>query len=968
MSHPPAIFIAFFLLVGLFLVFPWYLFRRGKTELTLLPPGSYSLILFSCIAFIPMFVLVEMSGRYGIATLMAVMVFGLLDMLSPIILRPIQWITRRHNISGLVEILVFRFRGRGFGQFVTLILLVCCLPLAIALFQAASETGLIFLGIDNSNALRWLVPLLIATLVLGYLWFGLDARNRSLSLAMPLCIAGAFVLLTMITAMLVIVYDVFGNFQAMNNQVVSQQLFQKTIRIEYVPALVAAFLCASIVMPQLYRVRSYLPNEKTVNLTAWLFPLLLLLGSLPMLPLLWSGIELKAEIPLQMYGPSLAILINKPWLAVLTACGALMAVTAGLAMLTSTLAQPIVNNLVMPKNPSFITAPLRQWLSRNYRLTSMALLVSFLFFFSFSVTRSITDLILVSFAGLAQFAPAVLAAFYFQSINRTGVICGLIAGLLLWFTGLLLPLFFGPWQLTLPLLEYGMQMGTANWSSLFYEALFLNITVSTVVSIFTRKDQLQSFFARECQVDTIPQPVRLELGQRDIEDFHQGLNQLFDPDTSEQLINKLLNRLNLSRSESRPQLLRLFRFQLARELNSLIGTNGSFTIMNRVAPVVSYRPVHNNFVAFETILDAASPQLSGVSAELNKLRIYHRDTLQNLPVGLCAIDECGEIVTWNQALESFTGILQSQCMGALIEQLPNPWDRVFCDFLEGGQTTEIAINVRINGMDHWYSLHRTSMRSGNDVSNSEVILVEDVTDAVVMNRGLVHADRLASVGRLAAGVAHEIGNPVTGITCLAQDILAAEEEDDVPDYARMILQQAQRITDIVRSLTSFSRSGDRTFILFPLADSLKEAVTLLDLDNRKEINFQQQVDPALQINGDPHQITQVFLNLLQNAYDASDENGSVTISAERVAQTIVLRVMDNGKGIPESIRDLVFEPFFTTKDIGQGTGLGLSLVNDIITFHKGSITIEDCKSGNCMRIELPAAFTSESTAVHNSPS
>ena len=966
MNQPSAIFIAFVLLVGLFLVFPWYLFRHGKTELTLLPPGSYSLILFSCIAFLPMFALVEMSGRYGIATLMAVMVFGLLDMLSPIILRPIQWITRRHNISGLVEILVFRFRGRGFGQFITLILMICCLPLAIALLQAASETGLIFLGIDNHQALHWLVPLLIASLVLGYLWFGLDSSNRSLSLAMPLSIAGAFVLLAMITTMLVIVYHVFGNFQAMNNQVVSQQLFHKTIRIEHVPALVAAFLCTSIVMPQLYRVRSYLPNEKTLNLTAWLFPLLLLLGSLPMLPLLWSGFELKAEIPLQMYGPALAILIDKPWLAVLTACGALMAVTSGLAMLTSTLAQPIVNYLVMPKNPSFITMPLRQWLSRNYRLSCMALLVFFLILFAFSRTRSITDLVLVSFAGLAQFTPAVLATFYFQSMNRTGVICGLFAGLVLWLTGLFLPLFFGPWQLTLPWLESAMQMGIANWSSLFYEALFLNITVSTVVSIFTRKDKLQSFFARECQVDTIPQPIRMELSQSHIEDFNQGLNEIFDPATSEQIITKLLTKLDLSKSESRPQLLRLFRFQLARELNSLIGTHGSFTIVNRIAPVVTYRPVHNNFVAFETILDAASPQLSGVSAELNKLRIYHRDTLQSLPVGLCAFDESGEIVTWNQALESFTGIPQRQCLGALIKQLPDPWARVFCDFLESGQTTDIAINVRINDMDHWCSLHRTRMQSGTGDSNSEIILLEDVTDAVVMNRGLVHADRLASVGRLAAGVAHEIGNPVTGITCLAQDILAAEEEDDVPEYARMILQQTQRITDIVRSLTSFSRSGDNTFILFSLADSLKEAVTLVELDNRKDIKFQQQVDPALQINGDPHQITQVFLNLLNNAYDACDENGSVSITAERMEQTIVLRVMDNGMGIPQSIRDLVFEPFFTTKDIGQGTGLGLSLVNDIITLHKGSINIEDCESGNCMRIELPAAFTSESAAVHNS--
>jgi signal transduction histidine kinase len=226
----------------------------------------------------------------------------------------------------------------------------------------------------------------------------------------------------------------------------------------------------------------------------------------------------------------------------------------------------------------------------------------------------------------------------------------------------------------------------------------------------------------------------------------------------------------------------------------------------------------------------------------------------------------------------------------------------------------------------------------------------------------VHSERLASIGRLAAGVAHEIGNPVTGIACLAQNLREEREDDgEITELSSQILEQTKRISRIVQSLMSFAHAGSHQHSDEPvcLAEVAQDAIGLLALNRRNfEVQFFNLCDPEHWVDGDPQRLAQVLINLLSNARDASPAGTAVRVKSEASEHTVDLIVEDEGSGIPKSIMDRLFEPFFTTKDPGEGTGLGLALVYSIVEEHYGQITIDspaDTQSqrGTRIRVTLP---------------
>ena len=181
---------------------------------------------------------------------------------------------------------------------------------------------------------------------------------------------------------------------------------------------------------------------------------------------------------------------------------------------------------------------------------------------------------------------------------------------------------------------------------------------------------------------------------------------------------------------------------------------------------------------------------------------------------------------------------------------------------------------------------------------------------------------------------------------------------EVQGTADMILSQTERISRIVRTLIDFSRSGDNSdHTAVSLRSTVADAIQLLQLDkSAKAVAFENRVPDDVLVRGDSHQLTQVFVNLLANARDASAAQGEILITCEIAGdRTPVVRVVDSGSGIPAQLLDKVMEPFFTTKEPGEGTGLGLSLVYSIIRLHRGSIEITSPVSdnrGTCVTIRL----------------
>jgi len=347
-------------------------------------------------------------------------------------------------------------------------------------------------------------------------------------------------------------------------------------------------------------------------------------------------------------------------------------------------------------------------------------------------------------------------------------------------------------------------------------------------------------------------------------------------------------------------------------------------------------------------------------------RRQYQETLRDLPIGVFSLRGNGRIRMWNRSMEEITGTAAERTIGRDLSALPEPWSGILEEFVHSPRNNDPRVHLsNPGGPDRWIGLHKSLVQSFWRRGQGPVIVVEDLTDDYErLEQELMHSERLASVGRLAAGVAHEIGNPVAGIACLAQNLEYEEETAAIQKTAADILQQTERVGRIVESLVNFSHtgrglSGSADSRAVNLADCIDEAVHLLELDHRaKPVRFVNRCDREHLVSTDSQHLLQVFINLLGNARDASPENGRIEVDSECSGDETIIEVRDEGAGIPAEIQAQVFEPFFTTKEPGEGTGLGLSLVYSILKNLGGRIAlrspVEDDR-GTCFRIALNTA-------------
>lgn len=222
---------------------------------------------------------------------------------------------------------------------------------------------------------------------------------------------------------------------------------------------------------------------------------------------------------------------------------------------------------------------------------------------------------------------------------------------------------------------------------------------------------------------------------------------------------------------------------------------------------------------------------------------------------------------------------------------------------------------------------------------------------------LVRSEKLASLGIMLAGVAHEFNNPLSNISSSAQ-ILAEELGDKDGSFAQELVEQisteSNRAAAIVKTLLSLAREEKFHRAHYPLKSLLQEILDLLRGQMSKNIDIQLEISDETVMFADKQKIQQVFINLLKNSIDAVGGAGTIRIQARQSLTGLEITISDDGQGIPKQLQGKIFDPFFTTKDTGQGSGLGLFIVHDIIIQHGGSIKAESMGRGTIFTIILPA--------------
>jgi len=241
---------------------------------------------------------------------------------------------------------------------------------------------------------------------------------------------------------------------------------------------------------------------------------------------------------------------------------------------------------------------------------------------------------------------------------------------------------------------------------------------------------------------------------------------------------------------------------------------------------------------------------------------------------------------------------------------------------------------------------------------------ERTEELVAMQHKMAQSERMASLGKLAAGVAHEINNPLGGILAFSslalEDLPEGEESKDLREYLDEIVRQAARCRDIVKGLLDFSRQSEGRTAMISLNDVLARTLSLLEKQAIfHDIELVRNLDSSLPlVMADDSQMQQMFMNIILNAVDAMDEKGRLTFrtwkGVENGRERAMVSIADTGCGIPEDIINHIFDPFFTTKEVGQGTGLGLAIAYGIVTQHNGLMTVDSTVGkGTTFIVSLP---------------
>ena len=358
-------------------------------------------------------------------------------------------------------------------------------------------------------------------------------------------------------------------------------------------------------------------------------------------------------------------------------------------------------------------------------------------------------------------------------------------------------------------------------------------------------------------------------------------------------------------------------------------------------------------------------QLTVKADELERMREFSENILESLNDGLAVVNRDDRIVRWNRQLEELYGIRHEQAVARRLDEIFEPG---FLEVLraarrespEGAAFYRVPLVTRHEGTRPLLvNVATTPLRDSDGAIAGTIVIIEDISARVQLEEQLQISEKMASIGLLAAGVAHEVNTPLTGISSFTQMLLQGAEPDDPrTKVLEKIERQTFRAAKIVNGLLNLARPAQTDSSAVDVNAVINDVLALLEHQLRTgRIQVRKELNPTpLLVQGIEYKLQQVFLNLFLNARDAMPRGGWLTIVTKDGDGGAAIEIADTGSGIPPEQLSRIYDPFFTTKEIGKGTGLGLSITYGIVQEHGGTITCDSSLGqGTRFVLSLPVA-------------
>ncbi|NTW65088.1 MAG: PAS domain S-box protein [Nitrospirae bacterium] len=893
-----------------------------------------------------------------------------------LVLRKIVVISRENRITTISDFIATRYgKSLGLSALVTIVAVVGITPyLGLQLKAIMSTFSLLAGRAEGSGIAGWTISLLLGVFAVIFGARRLDASERHGGLVFAVAFESAFKLIAFLLVGIFVTYGAFDGFgdimaRMKDGPYAALMTVGKQSPETYFEWISLTFLSmmAILFLPRQFHV-AVVENHSAdhIKKAIWLFPLYLFLINIFVLPIAYGGLLLGGDQQKADYFVlSIPLMQGNPLLVAIVFLGGFSAATAMVIVESVALSTMVMNSLVMPAYLGSAFKGLHTVLLNIKRFVILGLVfLGYIFAVTIGEFYSLVDIGLKSFEAVTIFAPAVLLGISWKGGNRKGAIAGILAGFVVWIYTLLIPamaragvierggLLEAVYNSTLlnPTALFGLQ-GMDRWTHSLFWGMLMNLLCFVTVSLFTRQSDeetrqaiifVDSFSPRH--FSSTHRPVNITA----IEDI---LGQYIGPAEAQEVVNGFLRRNSLTRESVSGDWLAKLREEAERVLAGALGPSVS-TLVFRELGGSTPDDAHHISTSIQQIsrsLRLSRQELAEANRQLAMLKEFSESIIESLPLGVATLDESHRVTYWNASMEMISGVEKSDALGRDAGKLLTCLEpHLFTAVIQEGEITcrrSFEPHIVLKG----YVNRLTGAQKGF------VIVLEDITEKKKIEEELFRATKHASVGRLAAGVSHEIGNPLASISSLVQELLSEDGSTFLKGSLNTIHQHVNRIARIVRNLGDFARLYPRQRVPTDLKDILQNTIDLVRFDkNFKKIEVRTDVRNTHPIKLDPDQMQQVFLNLLLNARDAMPDGGKLDITVTQSDGHVEMVFADTGGGIDTEVKEKVFDPFFTTKGPTRGTGLGLSICYSIVKDHGGTIEIESEKNrGTKFIIKIP---------------